>query len=353
MNRQIQQIEIKMNSENQFGQTPLHFAIIKEDFELVKNCLKYKADINRYYLSSKCSKLTPIFLATKNTIKSNEIFKYLLNHGANINKVCIINNNKITIGDQILRIGNINILSHIIDQNIELKLSHNPYYHQGDTNITRLTKFALHCLNPQNEDLVRLLLDTLYNQNKILNSPVSQQKLLYHAIKKEDIKLIRILAPSVDIDQIWEIEGSILTPLFMAARNDSEESNEIFKFLLLHEANINILCNRQEDLYTAYGEILRLGNIFLFEYLMDKNISEIKIDQGHDIYSNNHIKRTLKFMEEHKSAHNRHMLKFIKVMSGDKESLFESTVDGLRNEGLELNDLKKEELREEIYSINE
>lgn len=179
---------LEVNDKDQSGQTPLHFAVFRESFELVEFLLKNGAGVDEV---TNVKKARPIFLAVSH--KCKEIVKLLLASGANIS-------------------------------------------HQDNNGNNVLHRAVL--LSTDNEEMVRILLDSGADTNTRNNEGYSP---LHLAIKMESKKIVEILLNSgADIELPLENDTDYngCTALTLAVRFGGQE--EVAKMLIDKGANVNV-----------------------------------------------------------------------------------------------------------------
>jgi len=240
-----------VNISNIDGDTPLMFAIDKEDFNMVKLLIDNHANVNIADIGGN----TPLLMAF---IKNNrEIIKLLIDNGANVNIADIDGNTPL-----ITAIGKeyFNIVELMIDKNANVNIA----------NANGTTPLLLAVYN-NNIEIIKLLIHKGAHVNIATtdgNTP------LFVAVNNNNIETIKLLIDKGAHVNIADINGN--TPLLLAVINNNIE---ILKLLIDKGAHVNI-ANTHGDTPLLMAVIN--NNIEILKLLIDKgphvNIANINGD---------------------------------------------------------------------------
>ncbi|XP_020290493.1 ankyrin-1-like isoform X2 [Pseudomyrmex gracilis] len=206
----------KVNSNtDEFTDTPLHFAVISGDIEIVKMLLDRHADVN----ATNWYGTTPLHYAIQH--EKMEIAELLFNHGANVNAGT--NEGDTPLGLAVKR-GHVDAVKMLINRGANVDVE----FWNGTT--------LLHDAIKNNKiEIAELLLNHGANVNASTNNGVTP---LHLAVEKEFVDDVKML---IDRDANVNAESrNGTTPLHYAIENNTIDSAEL---LLNHGANVNASTN--------------------------------------------------------------------------------------------------------------
>ncbi|XP_044726605.1 putative ankyrin repeat protein RF_0381 isoform X3 [Chrysoperla carnea] len=228
-----------INTQNRFGQTPLHKAIENNDqVEIIELLLKHKADINA---EDECRK-TPLFKAIEN--KNLKITKLLLDNGANVKDDPKLLHSA-TMGEctEIVEL----LLQHNADVNVKDGCGQTPLYNAIQNNRLEIIELLL-----KHEADVNV-------KNRFGQTP------LYNAVKNYQLEITELLLKHEADVNVKNLYGR--TPLYKAIKNNQLEITEL---LLKHKADINAQdVERKTPLFYA----IKNENLKITKLLLDNGVN--------------------------------------------------------------------------------
>ncbi|XP_020297141.1 uncharacterized protein LOC109861755 isoform X3 [Pseudomyrmex gracilis] len=222
---------------DKFDNTPLHFAVLNGDIEIVKMLLDRRANVN----ATTWQGTTPLHYAIEN--KKIEIAELLLNHGANVNAST---KNGITFHSAAEK-RYLQIDEHLVNHGIYINSTYIYSFTPGNTPLFLAVKRG-------HVDAVKMLMDRGSNVNA---ETWNGTTLLHYAIVTNEIKIAELLLNHGVNVNASTTSGN--TPLYFAVKNRHVKG---VTMLLDRDANINsILCRDYFDLYCGINSCVPVAEI--------------------------------------------------------------------------------------------
>ena len=219
------------------GNTPLFYAIYKNDYKLVKLCIQYKSNVNYHNKQG----ISPLLLSFNNTDTNDglNIIKILIKYNANVDERI----NYIPLIIYAMKFNNINAVFELLNANINV----------DQQTLKRRTPlfYTITELNNTN-NIIRntnlIFAELLINHNADLNIlDINKKTILSYALQKNNIDIITLLVKNnADTDIYYDDKN---TPLFYALQHNNVN---LVKLLIKHNVNIDRM-NQDKELPITYA----------------------------------------------------------------------------------------------------
>ena len=232
------------------GNTPLFYAIYKNDYKLVKLCIQYKSDVNIHNNQG----ISPLVLSFNN-IDTNDglnIIKILIKYNANVDET--INNIPLII--YAMKFNNTNAIFELLNSNINVD--------QHTLNKWTPLFYTITELNNTN-NIIRntnlIFAELLINHNADLNVlDVNNKTMLSYALLKNNIDIVKLLVKhNVNTDIYYD---DINTPLFYALHHNDVN---LVKLLIKYNVNVDRM-NKNKELPIIY--VIKHNQIKILKLLL-------------------------------------------------------------------------------------
>ena len=219
------------------GNTPLFYAIYKNDYKLVKLCIQYKSDVNYHNKQG----ISPLLLSFNNTDTNDglNIIKILIKYNANVDERI----NYIPLIIYAMKFNNINAVFELLNANINVD--------QQTLDKKTPLFYTITELNNTN-NIIRntnlIFAELLINYNADLNVyDINKKTMLSYALQKNNIDIITLLIKNNANTDIY-YDGKN-TPLFYALHHNNVD---LVKLLIKHNVNIDRM-NQDRELPIIYA----------------------------------------------------------------------------------------------------
>ena len=219
------------------GNTPLMYAIYKNDYKIVKLCIQYKSDVNYHNKQG----ISPLLLSFNNTDTNDglNIIKILIKYNANVDET--INNIPLII--YAMKFNNINAFFELLNANINVD-------HQTIDRRSPLFYTITEINNTNN--IIRntnlIFAELLINHNADINViDINKKTMLSYALQKNNNDIIKLLVKYNANTDIYYDE--VNTPLFYALMHNDIN---LVKLLIKREVNVDRM-NKNKELPIIYA----------------------------------------------------------------------------------------------------